>query len=472
MFKSFWKDTRGNYAMLLGIMALPMIGAGGLAVDYGMASRKKSHLQEVLDLAALAGASSDASGKAEIGKVVEEFFKTNLHPNLVEITKLDISFSDSDSRIDLSASTDHHPLLMSVFQAMPISINVSASAIKPGAKAIELALVLDATWSMNGRKMDDLKRAALQLVTQFEAMSSNKDIKIGIVPFSNYVRINPQTTPWKEWLLTQTGTDVKEIECKWFLPKGNKCTPVYGMELDGTAIDSWISHYECDKGGQAYWGCEASKTKLAVWEGCIGSRSNNLELSAAPAVAAKDKYIGVTNVNCWGSYVQPLTRDWASLKKTIRELEPNNDTYIPTGILWGWNMLRPGMPLAEASDWDEGATKVMILMTDGANMTYTEPGVFKTTPFQKHMQIGDMYWPAEQQRQKEANRKQMELCKSVKADGIEIYTVSVEVDQSVADLVRGCASRPNMAFDVKNSVTLANVFSNIGKSISAIRLVR
>ena len=54
--QSFLTDRCGSIAVIFGVLALPLLVAGGMAVDYGNITRIKSELQDSLDLAVLAGA--------------------------------------------------------------------------------------------------------------------------------------------------------------------------------------------------------------------------------------------------------------------------------------------------------------------------------------------------------------------------------------------------------------------------------
>jgi len=53
-FRHFFSDRRGNVAMMFGLAVLPLTFAAGVAVDYGMAARKRSQLNSAADAAVLA----------------------------------------------------------------------------------------------------------------------------------------------------------------------------------------------------------------------------------------------------------------------------------------------------------------------------------------------------------------------------------------------------------------------------------
>jgi hypothetical protein len=62
------------------------------------------------------------------------------------------------------------------------------------------------------------------------------------------------------------------------------------------------------------------------------------------------------------------------------------------------------------------------------------------------------------------------LCTNMKAAGIEIFTVRVEVKSGSTALLQNCATRPEMFFEVADSSNLEDVFSLIGETISKLRL--
>lgn len=54
--RSFWKDRKGNFALALGLLTVPVFGAAGLSVDYMRATSAHSFFQDLADHAALSGA--------------------------------------------------------------------------------------------------------------------------------------------------------------------------------------------------------------------------------------------------------------------------------------------------------------------------------------------------------------------------------------------------------------------------------
>ena len=135
------------------------------------------------------------------------------------------------------------------------------------------------------------------------------------------------------------------------------------------------------------------------------------------------------------------------------------NTYIPPGLLWGWNMLDSNQPLIEAKTASAmaslGGTKALVLMTDGANTLSADPPYHGGTDVVK------------------ANAKTADLCGNIKADNIVVYTVAFMVTDAVAkDMLAKCATDSSKVFDADNSSELAKAFSEIGQSLTAMRLTK
>jgi Flp pilus assembly protein TadG len=54
--KRFFREDKGNVAVMFALSLIPMVGAGGIAIDYGQASHVQTYLQAEVDAAALNGA--------------------------------------------------------------------------------------------------------------------------------------------------------------------------------------------------------------------------------------------------------------------------------------------------------------------------------------------------------------------------------------------------------------------------------
>jgi hypothetical protein len=65
-----------------------------------------------------------------------------------------------------------------------------------------------------------------------------------------------------------------------------------------------------------------------------------------------------------------------------------------------------------------------------------------------------------------------ELCANMKARGIVIYTIRVEVAAGSDAALKGCATRPEYYHDVRDADQLPAVFAKVGEGLIQLRLSR
>ena len=73
--------------------------------------------------------------------------------------------------------------------------------------------------------------------------------------------------------------------------------------------------------------------------------------------------------------------------------------------------------------------------------------------------------------------KTLSACDNAKAQGVTVYTVGFSVssdpiDAAGLDLLKKCASSPQMAYVANDSSTIITVFEEIAKSIGSLRLTQ
>ena len=163
--------------------------------------------------------------------------------------------------------------------------------------------------------MATLKIAANDLIDELMPAGPSEKMKIGIVPYAQYVNIGSvkQGQPW-----------LKSPSSGW-----------------------------------------------AGWKGCVGSRSSPLDIedgsygTKIPAVHP-DLIPWVANT-CPTAKVKELTKIKGGLKTAIDGMVADGYTYIPGGLVWGWRLLSDQAPFTEGAAVSNSITKAIILMTDGDN---------------------------------------------------------------------------------------------------------
>jgi len=192
------------------------------------------------------------------------------------------------------------------------------------------------------------------------------------------------------------------------------------------------------------WVAYDSTITKANWAGCVADRDQPNDV--------KDTTPNGTNATLFpvaacGGLVQalPLTNDWTALESMVDTMTPAGMTNVTIGMMWGWHALTANEPFTQAQAVRPDVDKVMILLTDGLNTANR----FTTNPTQIDVRTAA-------------------VCDNIKKAKIKLFTV--RVIEGNLTLLQGCASAPNMFYDVQVASQLKDVFTSIAASLSGARL--
>jgi len=467
MLKKFIKDTSGNFAIIFAISLLMLMAGVGAAIDLNAMVKKRSSYQNMADAAVLAAARSGETKRNKLRKVAKDFVAANNFRGDNIKVKAVLS---REGRLRVSLEGTYKMSFMGMFGKPEAGIEVVAEAPLAASEPVNIALVLDATFSMSGTKMTPLTAAASSLVTTLAAFDSD-NLKMSVIPFSQYVNVGMANRP-AIWLdVPDDYVEILPEVCRMRRPvigtDSSNCTtvnyPARPAVPPGTCYNDGVP-YSC--GGRAaspagsYQSCPRIygppvqtcyiPTRTYTWRGCVGSRTEPLNKRAN---YANNKIPGLMNISC-GTEIRPLTNTLNDVKTTIAALNANGETYMPAGLLWGWRSLTREQPLIEAkAKYSRNTRNVLILMTDGAN-TKSKSGVTHTG----HDATA-------------ANTLTKTLCRKIKADNVEVYTIAYAFgDVTAKNILRRCATDNGKFFDARNSAELKEAFDAIGKSLLNLRL--
>jgi Flp pilus assembly protein TadG len=192
------------------------------------------------------------------------------------------------------------------------------------------------------------------------------------------------------------------------------------------------------------WIAYDSTITKANWAGCVADRDQPNDVKdTTPNGSAATMF----PVAACGSLAKalPLTNDWNALESMVDTMTPTGSTNVTIGMMWGWQALTPNEPLTQGTTPRPDVEKVMILLTDGLNTANR----FTTNPSQ-------------------IDARTSAVCANIKAAKIKLFTVRV-IEGNLA-LLQGCASAPNMFYDVQVASQLKDVFTSIAASLSGARL--
>ncbi|HEX5378647.1 MAG TPA: TadE/TadG family type IV pilus assembly protein [Phenylobacterium sp.] len=475
--RAFHRDRRGVTALTFALSAMVLLAAVFAAIDAARFSAARVQLQDALDSAALAVGASNATDQATITKIGETFLSGQLAGNNSLINTRP-SFQLAGKTITATVTADVDPIFMDLFTGSLMNASASAQVVRGLDQTIEMAMVLDTTGSMAGTKIATLKTAATSLVTKVMTGNTNGEVKIGVVPFANYVNMGvaSRTQTWAsvpaDWIetITSGGTTTTPSCYK------TSCTGTETYTCTRTTTNDGVTTTTTGTCTRST-GCTTVKLnpcpapvtspvttsyRTHTFKGCYGSPAYPQNVRDSDA---SRRYPGFLDKTC-AKQVTPLTTSVATLKSAITALSASGNTYIPAGLAWGFNMLSPQTPMTEAAAYDTAGPnqkprKVLLLMTDGANtkLMTAANGDHETNPASGSRALQADTWTAE-------------LCTNIKAQKIEIYSVAFDIgsDTVARDLVRNCATDAKHFYDAANSADLIAAFADIAASLQSLHI--
>jgi hypothetical protein len=301
-------------------------------------------------------------------------------------------------------------------------IGFSASAeVLWGIKKLNLALVLDNTGSMSSSgKMTNLKTAAHNLLTTLQnAAKEPGDVKVAIVPFAVDVNVGTEhvNANWIDW------TD-------WEAANGTCSNSNYSKKSS------------CESNGSTW-----TPADHATWNGCVNDRDqNNDVLNTAPVSGSPATMFRAHQAANCPTAMMPLSHDWTALNSKIDAMTPTGNTNVTIGLAWGFQLLSPVAPFnapAPAEDLD----KVIVILTDGQN---TQNRWTSSTS--------------------SIDSRTEKVCDNIQAANIKVYTV--RVINGNGTLLKECATKPTMYYDVDAASELGGVFSSIAQNLANLRIAK
>ena len=419
----FLKNSEGGVAPFLALSLIPVMGFTGAAIDYSRANATKTAMQSALDATGLI-LSKDAStlSGAELANKVDAIFKAQFNRPEAQDVAVSQTFNapqQGSFSLTLKARASVPTHFTTLIGASQVEISAS-SEIVWGIKKLNLALALDNTGSMSSNgKMSALKTAAHNLLNTLQrAAKKPDDVRISIIPFATDVNVGTQhvNASWIDWE-------------QWEDANGS-CSNT-----------SYKTRSSCRNAGRTW--TVASKT---TWNGCVWDRDQNYDINAtAPGIGQATRFRAHQASNC-PTPMTALSSDWTALHGKIDAMKPAGNTNVTIGLAWAWQTLAPTAPM-NAPEASPDLDKVIVLLTDGEN---TQNRFTTSTS--------------------SIDSRTEKICANAKADNIKIYTV--RVINGNASLLRGCATKADMFYDVDDAAQLNAVFASIAQNLANLRIAR
>lgn len=488
-----WRDRSGAVAMLVALASLPIAASAALAVDLGLAYVVRSRLTTAIDAAALAGtrAISSPTRDAEITAWFwANYGRADPNRNVGWLgTTIDgpvITVEDEGKQVRVSVNAQVPTVFMRLFGQDSLTVGVQNVA-RRAELGMELALVLDITGSMvAGNAIAALRESATDLVNiLYGGRETVNNLWVAVVPYVASVNLGPART---DWLLPGSLNPNAYLNRSWAgcvearHENGHDRTDATPFEVPFRPY-LWAStrHVYPVKGDND-------------WTPSTITEQNQASLPANTAVGP--------NLGC-GAPVLPLTAPRSTVLARIAALQATyrGGTMANLGLQAGWFTLSPrwrglwGEPALPHSYNHELIRKVVVLMTDGENQWFDWPDGAPgrgpagwTDDFDadytaygriRENRLGLTGSPstwrgATGRAAQEINARMTELCTTIKAQNIIIYTVvfNLPANSPAQALYQGCASTPQNYFNTPTQADLRVAFRAIGEQLANLRLTQ
>ena len=487
----------GNLAMIFALSLVPLATAAGAAIDLNRAFIVQQRLERALDAAGLAVGASPRSTDEEMLAQAQAFFDANYDESELGVPGT-LQLTAGQSRVTLSATAELPTTLMSIVGFDTLSVGSEIEVVREN-KALEVAMVLDNTGSMNwSGKIGALRGAATDLVEiLFGDQERPELLRMSLVPFVTAVNIrapgfdmawmdvngqsrfhgenfDPARGPTNHFELFDTIRNAEWKGCVEMRPEPHDTLDTSPTLADPDTL--FVPYFWPDEpDGRSGYNNNHANDRIG---GSSERRQSNGGKYVNRNVSVDETPMSTTGPNkaCPRPLV-PLTNNRQLLLDEVDAMEPwfNSGTNIAEGLAWGWRVLSPEIPFTEGTSFSDPDTqKALILLTDGANeivnqnthngsdytsFGYIATGRLGTTNRSTARQIVD--------------DKVAVMCERVKAEGVRVYTITFQLNSpALAEIFRTCATEPQLYFDSPSNDELRRAFQAIAFDLSNLRLAR
>ncbi len=554
--RRFASSRDGNIAVIFALASLPILAFAGAAIDYGSATRLQSKLQAATDATVLTLCQSPSTAStAQLQIQAQTMVAGYVGSTGLTVDPLTVTSNPRKIVLTTHlASQVLFGQLTKVMTLTPLATAQCATPM-PRTFEIALVLDTTGSMNSSGGSTTKMQAAQQAAANFIDYVHSNPafttDTRISIVPFAAAVAVDPTTYRNAWWLdltakssyhwnnvtgaaaagfanrlaifdsLKTTNSGWGWAGCLETLPyplnvqDGKPGATVQNGTIGAVGSDSYyVPMFAPDEPGN---GTTTSTNYQNNWSfnSYINDSTNALTCKADtsqsfpsaegrackyvnPVGAAPTNYGGAgipngPNFACTSKPLQRLTSDVTVLKTLVSNLSPLGATNILEGLMWGWRTLSPNSVFGDGAAYSTSTvTKIIILMTDGANSWSDNPydnynqtlffsmGYFKnvdgTSPNGRLPPSSQNLATASQARNALDTLTQL-ACTNAKGTGVSIYTVgfstaSDPIDPQGLTLLNGCASSQSQSFVASTSDALIAAFDKIAKSIGTLRLTQ
>ena len=410
--------------MMFAIMAVPLLAATGLVIDYNRAAMARSEMQDALDAAALflsRNPNITTMNQSQIETAAKAAFEANFNdPNVSSVTLTPVYSKDGPS-VTMTGTATVPMTFMTVLGINHLDVGAQSVAIW-GHQRLRVALVLDNTGSMkDDGKMTALKKATHNLLDQLKAaVTKTEDVYVSIVPFSKDVNLGKSNykASWIDW----TDWDTANGSC---------------------SKSKYTDENSCEKKGYKWTANHAS------WNGCITDRTKSYDTNnALPTTSNADTLYPAEQYSYCPTETMGLSNDWNALNAQVDKMAPDGNTNQTIGLQVGWQTLTGTPFTVPAFDPAYQYKTVIVMLTDGLNT--------------------ENRWST---KQSSIDAREKLACDAIDSAGITLYAVQVNTGgDPTSTLLQNCVGTNGQFFLLTSADQIVATFESIGTALSDLRL--
>lgn len=448
IFSRFFSDTRGNVAIIVGFLILPMLVLAGGATDIARYEAHRAQLQDGIDRAVLASAA--LTQRVGVEPTVRDYIKSLSFKDQVALAfdyQVGLNSRSVKVTADYRMPTGFLPLIG--IEQLPIRVVAQAQERRSN---IEMSLMLDFSGSMEGSKYTSLKSAATQFVKTMITPETASYTSLNVVPYAGQVSVG------KTIFDAMKGARVHNNSSCFQLNR-----PDYGTGLLSFQGRAQIPHFTVWNGSDRRptlpanlnpgW-CPSDNTSIALM-------SNN-QSDLVNKIAGYQMYDGTGTA---------IAMNWG-----LMLLDPALRPLMSQAIAVG--MVSPSFAGRPADFTDDNTLKVMILMTDGAiTEQYTAKDPNKDVRTDGNAKLFRDTTYNSDQSVTETKKHFNTVCAAAKARDVIVFTIGFQLsDSNTGQLamkteLRNCATSSSHYYDVQG-LDIAAAFRSIATTIQKVKLTQ
>ncbi|MGY6644465.1 MAG: pilus assembly protein TadG-related protein [Salinarimonas sp.] len=530
----FRGDVRANIALIFAIAVIPIIAAIGAALDYSRWADARSTVQAMVDATAMqvVGRSRDRDALDAAEKALFERLQTVSHSPVIRNLQVlrENPVEETQTLVAVTVDGGVPTTFMRFFGFTELPLFAQART-RGELRSFEISLVLDVTGSMRFRgRLAALQDAAHGLIDTIlpQGEPPGDRLLLNVVPYVTAVNIGrhrgdwlapldrpPHNHPpgtsrygnryiWSEDEVPSTdclGTGITWDPALRVCYLGTRSVwtrpgPCPGVQINGTChvADGWMGCVE-ERGRGAHALTDATPATALFqpyywpsWGGVGNPDAEPIHNSYLPVPVDESEETAAIgqdgrgpNLGCPRNEITNWTNDRRFLKDTIDALRPwgRSGTMTHTGLVWGWRSLSPrwaGMwgTTPAPRDYDpENVEKIAIFMTDGINQFFSRVAPEGDSDYTALGFISDNDGVDHSNDQDFLDAKMLTICTSMKAEGIEIFTIGFDLQRftegvQARQMLQECASSPDHFYDTDVS-NIDGAFDKIARDIRSRR---